>query len=176
MSLQFHALPSEITSVLKEVVLEGNVFISILHSQPFSVEIIDDIDDACRRLLSLSNEKNVRCALSTRKIAPESSLNRFLDLNDGCIVLDVGKVSDVQLNESAVLFMSDNVDGERVAKNFSKRIKKITKSGVLAINPITKAKSVNKSHRYTDGAKRLFDSGVKIAPVAGIVELALIDI
>lgn len=96
-----------------------------------------------------------------------TSPNSFLDENPGSIVLDFGSLSDLGLGESALSFISDEKDKVSIANKVASRLKKMTKTGVIAVSPINGAEVKIRSHRYTEGAKLRYDEGMKILPIAG---------
>ncbi len=54
-----------------------------------------------------------------------------------------------------------------IGKELSKRLKKISKAGVLIIHPQTGASSFAKTFRYTNGAVALEGAGVQMIPIGG---------
>lgn len=96
-----------------------------------------------------------------------TSPNNFYDLNQGTIGLHIGRLTEQGLKESALAFMSDDKDKVAIANKVASKLKKLTKAGAIAVNPVNGAEANARSHRYTSGAKALYDEGIKILPVAG---------
>jgi len=104
-----------------------------------------------------------------------TSPNNFYDLNQGTIGLHIGRLSEQGLKESALAFMSDDKEKAAIATKVASKLKRLTKAGAIVVNPINGAEANARSHRYTSGAKALYDDGVKILRVAGNSFFKLFD-
>jgi hypothetical protein len=62
---------------------------------------------------------------------------------------------------------SDDEATVAIGKEIAKRLKKMSKAGVLIINPNSGASTLSKTFRYTPGALALEKSGVQMLPVGG---------
>ena len=64
--------------------------------------------------------------------------------------------------------MAENVLGNPDRpKKMASKLKRITKAGVIGINPDSGAEAPFRTHRFTEGARLLEKSGIKILPIAG---------
>lgn len=170
--IQFHAELEELVGFINSSSSEFGLHLSVMILRPFALRGINGdltIDD-------LEVDGDVRVFLSKEKFNIDSvSPNNFYDLNPGVVGVHIGRLSDQGLSESALAFMSDDEEKIAIANKLASRLKKITKAGAIAVNPLNGVEVAARSHRYTDGAKSLCDDGVKILPVAGNSFLKLPD-
>lgn len=170
--IQFHATLEELIEYLNSVNTEFGLIMTMMALRPFALKAIEGA-------LSVSDfelDSDVRLILTKGKPnAYASSPNNFYDLNPGAVDLDVGRLTEQGLKESALAFMSDDEEKIAIANKLASRLKKITKAGAIAVNPVNGAEANSRSHRYTEGAKAMYDEGIKILPVAGSVFFKLPD-
>jgi hypothetical protein len=170
--IQFHATSEELVEYLNSVSNELDLIMTVMPLRPFSLKRIDD-------LLSLQNidvNSDIRVILTKDELhVGATSPNNFYDLNPGTIGLDIGRLTERGLEESALTFMSDDADKIAIANKVASKLKKITKAGVVAINPNTGKQAKVRTHRYTADAKKLYDEGVKIVPLGGFILFKLIE-
>jgi hypothetical protein len=159
---QFHATPSEMAEYLERLRIDmpcslaliGNR-LPILYAKSEPVDFQSKIDDA----------GDVRIVLSSKgDMVWADSPNKLLDANPNCLVMDIGKRDSDGLEESCL---------QLAAFAFS-QLKKITKAGAVAVNPSNGAEAAMRTHRFTKGAKVLFDEGGRMKPVGGNAIIKLI--
>lgn len=170
--IQFHATLDELVEYANSISSEFSLVRSLMCLRPFAVSEID-------RELS-AEDINIDCGVRIifTKQKPSlnaSSPNNFYDLNPGTVDLDIGRLTKYGLKESALSFMSDDGEKIAIANKLASRLKKITKAGAIAVNPVSGAEANARSHRYTGGAKALYDDGVRILPIAGNIFFKLPD-
>jgi hypothetical protein len=162
--IQFHATLEELVEYINSVHSEFGSFMTLMVLRPFTLKAIDGKISA----------DELQCNGDTRIVFTEekpnitaSSPNEFYDSNPGSVGLHIGKLTVDGLQESALAFMSDDKDKAAKATKIASRLKRITKAGATAVNPVNGAEVNARAHRYTQGAKSKYDQGVKILPVAG---------
>lgn len=162
--IQFHAMSEELVEYINSVNSEFGLFMVLMTIRPFDLKevggeiSIDDLKlDGDVRIIFIKENPNTAA----------SSQNEFYDLNLGSIGLHVGRLTENGLKESALAFMSDDKDKIAIANKFASQLKKMTKVGATAVNPFNGAEANIRSHRYTEGAKSMYDQGVNMIPVAG---------
>jgi hypothetical protein len=168
-SVQFHALPSELLSLLDSFAdeVEGLHF-AALRFPPFRVSPIDrsGLADAFRdpsvgRLrLSLSEPAPATAPMIER---PESNPNHLL--------IDIGRQTDEGLAESWLTATTDNPTALAVWRKLARRLKAMTKAGAIAVNPKTGEQSTLRNHRYSAGAEEAQRAGVAMLPAGGTSRL-----
>lgn len=170
--IQFHATIEELVEYMNTVSKELGLIMTIMTLRPFSLKTI-------KGLLSLQDihlNSDIRVILTKDELhIGATSPNNFYDLNPGAIGLHIGRLTERGLEESALAFMSDDTDKIAIANKVASKLKKITKAGAVAVNPNTGEQGKLRTHRYTVGAKKLYDESVKILPVAGTALLKLIE-
>lgn len=162
--IQFHSTYEELVEYINTISSELGLVMTLMVLSPFAVRKIESelsIDD-------LNIEADIRIIFTNQKPSMNaSSPNNFYDLNPGAIGLHIGRLTEQGLKESALAFMSDDKEKIAIANKVASRLKKATKSGAVAVNPANGAEVNARSHRYTLGAKSMYDEGIKILPVAG---------
>ena len=161
--IQFHATLEELVEYINSISSELGLFMTVMVLRPFALREVDG--ELCTEALI---DGDVRIIFTAQKPSMDaSSPNNFYDLNPGTIGLHIGRMSEKGLKESSLAFMSDDKEKAALANKVASRLKKITKAGAIAVNPVNGAEANARSHRYTEGAKVLYDEGVKILPIAG---------
>lgn len=163
-SIQFHADPCELYSLLSELLKEGMLSLVAVSLRPFSATRV--------------------CASSLETLISEGVVNRwyffvreprllcdtereFSRLNPSSIRLDIGKMTSRGLEQSWLVCEAVPQNNERDFQQIFARIKKLTTAGVTAINPVSGATAKIRSFRYSSGAKLLAAQGVPMLPPAG---------
>jgi hypothetical protein len=166
--IQFYAEPSETFSFIENVSGELGLFVFLMKQSPFKVESLSLQKNMANTSLLNEMGPSARIILSDKAVfSGVNSLGAFLDANPEVIVMDVGQMTDHGLHESCLSFKGDKSDSISLANKVAAKLKKFTKAGATAVDPKTGAEARLRSHRYTKGAKSLFEQGVKILPVAG---------
>jgi len=98
-------------------------------------------------------------------------MSAILDQNPGALSLDLGRRTDVGLEESWLTSRTDNPTLLASWRKFLKQVRSLTRAGAIALNPQTGAISRLKDHRYSVGAKLLESQGVPMLPAAGTARL-----
>lgn len=163
-SIQFHADPAELYSLLRETLREGTLTLVALRLRPFSVtrvyaESMEDViaTGYVNRWYMCSSEPSLAC---------DNELE-FSELNKNAIRLDIGSISSCGLGQSWLVCEElPEHKSEGFNRVFS-RIRKMTVAGVTATNPVSGAAVKIKSFRYSQGAKQLAVGGVIMLPPAG---------
>ncbi|PWK52946.1 hypothetical protein [Pleionea mediterranea] len=162
--IQFHATLEELVEYVNSISSELGLVMTLMVLSPFSVRKLGgelSVDD-------LNIDGNIRIIFTSQKPSMDaSSPNNFYDLNPGTIGLHIGRLTEKGLKESVLAFMSDDKEKAAMANKIASRLKKKTKAGAIAVNPVNGVEASARSHRYTQGAKSMYDDGVKILPVAG---------
>jgi hypothetical protein len=167
MLVQFHASPEEVIDFL-------NSFIS-------GYEVLEVVYDPHFRLKKLvwllSQQSSIeRIAVCPARANMQAvSSQDFARKNPDCLRVDVPRIEGGFLSEGGIEFMSDDVVVSNQWKRIVNRFKRKTKSGAMAINPITGDRGFVKSHRYTDAALKLQENGLKMKPLGGN-SLYLLDV
>jgi len=177
LNLQFHALSVELVDIILAATKNETVHFVILGSAPFFAREVSP--DGLRDEVVSPSSGRMATALYLLRDAPDisaSTSTQFYDRNPGGIVVDIGARTPAGLKQSRLSTITDNALTLALAKKIAKEVRKYTKSGVTAVNDESGATHLNKSSRYTDGAKTLEESGCPMLPFAGGGKLVLGDI
>ena len=88
---------------------------------------------------------------------------------NGGLYVEAGALTNTGLEESVIAYSKEEIqfrktDPKAVLSRFKKEF---SKAGVTAFNEKTGAESILKNHRYTERAKDLYNSGIRIVPFGG---------
>lgn len=163
-SIQFHSLPSELAPFIKKCASEMHLHIIGISFQPFSArelvgKEIDNVvlDASCTRFLFAE----------TLPSFPIASVHDIADAIPGGLYLDVGKIDFESLGESWLACRTGNDPMNPKWKKIASWLRGNTTAGAVAVSPLTGASSQLRNHRYSAGAKELYDRGFQIRPAAG---------
>lgn len=172
--VQFHATPEELIHFLESLRQAIPCSVGFMGSNPFELVTLRKTDTAdFRRMIEVEKGARIILSISEALCAAESP-NRFFECNPDCLVLDVGQQCSGELAESALSGFFEDALAYGFANKVASRLKKITSTGVITVNPDSAAEAIIKNHRYTDGAKAVYEKGFRISPIAGKAYLKLI--
>jgi hypothetical protein len=171
LSINFHALPSELVPLVQHCVTEMNLHVIATTFPPWAARRIfpEDIprtilDGPCEWLLFSETEPLLHVMSETELAAK----------NPGLLSLLVGRQTPKGLEQSWLACRT--VAGVSVSikwREIASRLRSFTEAGIRVLNPRTGATAHYKNHRYTAGAKALSDLGVPILPIAGTTIMKL---
>ncbi len=167
MVVQFHATPEEILEFIKSVTLDLRLTLTLVRFKPFFLKELESRE--IQRLNDLSSaDLGVSYLLSQQPLNLEAnSKNMTLELNPGCVIVEVGKMTEFALHESCLSFVSEDHEEIGTAKKVTSRLKKITRAGVDVVNSESGATGRIRSHRYSEGARIKCKEGLKLIPLSG---------
>jgi hypothetical protein len=174
--IQFHATPSEIAEVLAQfrAAFACNVGVTTFPEETVKIyDVSKEINWEEIAKLASDIKNGVSVYLSAKSISPPPSSRYFLGYNLGSIVVDIGKMANLSLQESSIGCKSKSPDDLAFAKKAINLFTKITKTGAYAFKPGENEEFFYKNHRYSQGAKELYDKGYEIKPIAGSVRYKL---
>jgi hypothetical protein len=162
--IQFHATFEELVEFTNTTSSKLDLFVTLMVLRPFTLRE----RDGELSVKELNVDGDIRIILTAQNPSLDvSSPNNFYDFNQGAIGLHIGRLTERGLEESALAFMSADKEKAVIANRVASSLKKLTKAGATAVNPINGAEARARSHRYTEGAKAMYDNGEKILPLAG---------
>ena len=171
--VQFHAVPAEMGGFVLNALEEVPAYVTAFRFWPFEAVPVEV--DGVEAMLRDENIRELAFTLDPPKL-PVKSSNEFLDLNPSALRLDIGRQSEQGLRESCLSARTTDGRALDAWRMFARRLRKVTKVGAVAVNPLTGATTLARSHRYTAGAKALADEGVTIRPIGGnILRLGVSD-
>jgi len=165
--IQFHAEPLEIINFINKLISKYDLKTILMIFRPFKLAFLEknDVESA---YLEYKDKGKIRFSLSKDNFILDcKTKNEFLDKNPNIFSFDVGRLLGNNLEESFFSVKTDNENFYNISKEISKELKKLTQSGVTAINPDSGAKSYIRSNRYTIEAENLLAKGIKMLPAAG---------
>jgi len=163
-TLQFHALPEELLPLFRAFVEAEQWHSSAIVMQPFAARSLS-VED----LAEAFADPRVWRVLAT--FAPPdlaaTTMNNFLDRNPDALQLELGRKTATGLQESWLTGRTDNPERLAAFKRMRRKVEKMTRTGVTAVNPDTNASAPAKTRRFSEGAKALEQQGVPMYPIAG---------
>lgn len=160
--LQLHITPEEIIGLANSIKNEFGLYMTMMNYNPFSVQE--------KELISLDDIAKNGCRILFSKNAPNLKFNTSLEFinNNQCFVgIEVGRHSAMELEESSLFFVSKKDDELKISNKIIYRLKKTIYTGAMINNPRTKSLDISAKHKYTNGAKVLYDMGVKMSSIGG---------
>lgn len=91
----------------------------------------------------------------------------FFGVNKNCILVEIGRLSENGLKQSAISTMTNDEFTYDFAKKIIRRLKSITKAGVATVNTESGARAVSRTFRYTVGAEKLQNEQILMLAYAG---------
>jgi hypothetical protein len=160
--VQFHADPSELINLAANWLQVDSVHMTTIQMQPFVASEVHNVSDL--------EAKWPVPILSLTAWPPDlraTSWGEFLKRNTGALMLEVGKLDADGLRESSLSSRCGDEAVAQVWKRFASQLRAITRAGVWVSTEDGEHRQFYRNHRYTNGAKRLQASGIRILPVAG---------
>ncbi len=155
--LQFHIVPEELLSLVSRFIKQDGAGLLKVSYPPFqAAEVVpatmaEELRDAAVCSVALTDG---------RPTLPASGMLGLLASNPGALVIDIGRVTSKGLTESALSARTDNVRLLARWRRIANELRKITRTGVTAVNPDTGATAPARNHRFSVGAKALEQQGV----------------
>lgn len=171
LSLQFHALPSEIPDLFSELMDDLGLFVVELVGKPPGFRLLGDTERAIF--------DQYRDALAFSIVEPQLdaiNMNEFRIKNPDALVLQIGSITDKGLSESWLSAMTDNKAAMDRWRKASKHAQAKMLIGATAVNPHNGAEAPMKWHRFTYGAQNAYENGTNILPSAGNSVIKLPDL
>jgi hypothetical protein len=157
-SIQFHAALDDLSSFAKVCLRTKGVHCVAVHV-PFRVEELreDGVDETLR-------QESVQSLIFTEgaPILSSASGNQLLDKNTGCLVLDVGRLRERDLEESCLGTLRASSTWKKLAAELKRR----TTAGAVGIHETTGASARYRSHRFTNSAKLMHEQGIALRQFA----------
>jgi hypothetical protein len=169
-SIQLHALPSEVASLLHGLLSDTAVCVTVAEGSPIRFRAVENREND-----ALSGCKAVMFTLSQPELGA-ASLNEFKRLNPDVLVFEIGHQSSAGLSESWLWAMTENWEAMKRWKLAAKQLQSHTLTGAVAVNPLTGATAPMKGHRFTQGAQASYAHGTPMRPSAGnsVVQLVAV--
>lgn len=167
--LQLHITPQEVVDLANSIKKEFGLYMVIMNYQPFSVKEKKDIflkdiaENGCRILFS----QNLPF------LEANTSL-QFMNKNNCFIGIEVGKNSSTELEESSIFCVVESETELKISNHILNRLKKQIKKGAVINNPNVQTTYLSTKHKFTLGAKQLYDEGVKMSSIGGGIYYDLI--
>jgi hypothetical protein len=163
---QIHITRDEIYSFLKCCVDKFDLSIHNYIYHPFSITLVSKEELG---ILLLKNPSAQKFLLTVKPIGDSiSCFNALRAPEVDYYLFEVGESNNSTLKESCFTYQTNNEEFHALGKKISRLLKKDTFAGAIALNPKTQATVKIRTHRYSAGAKKLFDEGVKMPAIAGI--------
>ncbi|MBR4085963.1 MAG: hypothetical protein IKK33_16950 [Lachnospiraceae bacterium] len=161
MSLQFHATIEDIYEFIIGVKdIQSYRICGITYFPNFTIENVEENMDVT------DIKKYDYIVISKNRIPSAKNNYEFMKLQNNNLIIDIGTNNSEGIKESVISVFSEteiDSDWRKLLNNYKKSLLR----GAWVLNPGTNAKSYYKNHKYTVNAKKAYESGVKICPIAG---------
>lgn len=164
-NIQFHALPAEVAAFAKQCMEDFNLYAVAMRFFPFeavevSVDELGSLSDAVPPYRELA-------LTLTKPLLPAKNDSDFKERTPNRLRILLATIESEGLRQIALSAQTDDPNALSIWKKVANRLKKLTHTGVIALNPDTGAMSPARTFRYTPGAKAAASSGVPMLPIAG---------
>lgn len=171
--VQLHVAPAELAQFIGDVAKDFDLHVVLLRFSPsFSYELVPNPLELAE-VMDLKAGHEVVLFVNKPELVGNNQL-QFYDHNPAFISFDFGRWLPQGLRQSSMGYKTDDEATIVIGKEITKRLKKISKLGVLISNPTTGVSAISKTYRYTTGALALEKSGVQMLPIGG--NLAKLDV
>ena len=164
-SIQFHAMPEELLQFVKECLRDFNIHVVAMRFFPF--EATEVSADRLEEIFSTSSAFRELAFTVERPVLPVKSSMHFHDQNPSNLGLEIQRPTEKGLRQTWLACRTGDARALSIWKKIAKRLKEMTTTGVVAVNPDTGACASSSSFRFTSGAKALELAGVPMLPAAG---------
>ncbi len=167
-SVQFHAMPSEVADFLVKVAADPSLWLTKLGGHPFAVR------PWTGEANSIADERSEISAIAVTLVEPVlrgRSIHEFHKLNADMLAVEIGRVTESGLKESWLWGTSDDPLTMKVWKRIARQLTAFCTTGGFAENLNTGARGSAGNHRFSSGARLAYSNGTRLLPVAGHVSL-----
>ena len=164
-SMQFHALPEELLAFTKQLMSDYPLHLTAMRYFPFeAIEVPPERIDA---IFSADSPREQLAFTVDEPVLPATGTMNFADKNPDKLRLDIQRPTAAGLRQTMLSAATDNPNALAIWKDAAKRLRAMTRAGVVAKNPDTGATGYERTFRYSEGAKALAARGVPMLPIAG---------
>jgi hypothetical protein len=164
-SIQFHALPEEVTAFAQQCMQDFNLYAVAMKYFPFeAAEVTAEEMGKLSEAKALYEELGL--TLQQPRLPAKDNVDFYLN-NPARLRITLARKEPAGLRQIGLSARTDDVDALAIWKKIARRLKGITRAGVVVMNPDTGASGPERTFRYTAGAKALASSGVPMLPIAG---------
>lgn len=170
-SVQFHSLPEEMVPFVRQIVKEFGLHVTVMRFFPFRVSHVNE-EGLDRLIVNPDAFLEFAFSLTPSTLSVSSQLD-FGDKNPSCMYLQIEHPTDEGLAQSCLSSRTDDNEALSVWRKVASRLRRMTTAGVTVTNLDTGATGVEKSFRYTEGAKKAEKEGMRMLSVPGVPNLRL---
>lgn len=162
--LQFHALPQEIALFISEAATQELLNLALYDESARCFLGISLMDPDLKRAILCANT----IVLSPDAIdCASTNIQALHQRNPNLFVVRLGRLKEDSLGESSISTTASCSDTAKMWHRMLSRMRRSTVSGGTAENPLSGARAVVKSHRFSKGACDAHRAGIRLDPVAG---------
>lgn len=164
-NIQFHALPEEVTTFAKQCMEDFNLYAVAMRYFPF--EAVEVGVDEMVGLTDVTPPYRELTLTLTKPLLLVKNDSDFKERTPNRVRILLEQIKPEGLRQIALSAQTDDAEVLPVWKEIASRLKKLTRAGVIALNPDTGAASPARMFRYTPGAEVTASGGIPMLPIAG---------
>lgn len=171
-NIKFFITHKELIELIEELRNSYKLHIGFIYksdtSFTFNIEVFKEGDNINYKKI-LKDTQTIAMSLGKFNLDNTERPHLFLENNLNILEIDVGEQTDLSLKESWMYSLKklENEDSFKLWNKIARKLKKETISGGYSVFEITGKKSYEKTLRYTDKSKEMFENGLKILPSSG---------
>ena len=169
---QFFIKHSELTEFMEKIRTSNNLYIGFIEkksdSYSFDISVFSSKEEINYNLL-LKSSARIVFSLNEFNLCNTERPHLFLENNPNLLSITIGEETETFLKESwlSSLKILNDENILKIWKKIERELKKLLVSGGYSVFEPTEKKKFEKSLRYTIGAKKSFEKGLKILPYSG---------
>ncbi len=163
--IQFHAAPEELLIFVKQIVKDYGLHVVAMKFFPFGA--IEVNSSGLDGIFAESSPYDQLGLIVSKPILSMRGTMDFLDKNPNALCISIERKGEKGMRQSSLSARTDDAAILSVWKKVAKLLKDMTQTGVIVINPDTGASVLDRTFRYSAGAKSLASSGLPMLPIAG---------
>ena len=158
-NFQFHATDEDFVNFIKGINVDNNIYGATRF--PYSILKLGLNE------ISISTIKKYDLLIITKhNFVKYNNYKTLINNQDNNLVISKGYSDNTKLVESAIWIYSEG-EIELEFKRYITSFKKSMLQGAWVVNPTLNTKAFYKNCRYTNNAKKSYENGIKICPIAG---------
>ena len=158
-NFQFHATYEDFVNFIKEIDSSNNIYGVTRFPYSISKLRLDEVSSSTINRYDL-------LIVTKHNFEGFDNYKTLINNQDNNLVISRGFSDNTKLVESAIWIYSEGKI-ELEFKQYITNFKKSMLQGAWVVNPILNTKEFYKNCRYTNNAKKSYENGIKICPIAG---------
>lgn len=171
-NIKFFITHKELIELIEELRNTYKLYVGFIYKSDtsfiFNIDVFEEGDYINYKKI-LKKTQTIAISIDPFNLENTERPHLFLENNLNILEIDVGEQTALSLKESWMYSLKEleNEDSFKLWNKIGRKLKKDTINGGYSVFEVTGKKSYEKTLRYTDKSKELFENGIKILPSSG---------